>query len=159
MDASEALEEIRDFEKQLAGLFKAKLRDLLEEELDNFSSSVHLTLDEETKETLSQLLEAYDLELYGIELNQQEFNVTYSFGHSYRSEDYSHSPRFVKFSINDDESWYNMSFQLRKQHISEEIYASMNDEFFNIRLIAASTVSSVIKNMKHNFVLLSLKAK
>lgn len=159
MEATEALKEIREFEKQLAGLFKAKLRDLLQEESENYSSSVHLTLDEETKETLSQLLEAYDLELYGIELNQQEFNVTYSFGHSYRSEDYRHFPRFVKFSINDDESWYSMSFRLRDQHISEEIYASIHDEFFNLQLIPASTVSSVIKNMKHNFVLLSLKSK
>lgn len=158
MDKGEVLEEIREFEKQLAGLYKAKLNNLLEEESQNFSSSVHLTFDEDTKEILSKLLEAYDMELYGIELSRQEFNVTYSFGHSYRDDDHRHSPRFVKFSINDDESWYRMSFQLQEQHITEEIYASIHDEFFNLQLIPASTVSSVIKHMKHKFVLLSLKS-
>jgi len=159
MDTSEVLKEIREFEEQLAGSFKTKLSDLLAEESRNFCSSVHLTFDENTKETLSELLKDFDLELYGIELNQQEFNVTYSFGPSYRDEDCRHAPRHIKFLINDDESWYSMSFQLRDKHIREAIYASIHDEFFNLQLVPAEKVSSVIQHMRHNFLMLLLKSQ
>jgi hypothetical protein len=154
-----ALEEVRKFEKTMTELFKNRLTKLLAEEKDFGNYHLYMSFDEETKDVLNKLLYDYDMELYGLEITQYEFNITYSFGVSYRDSNHKHFPRHMKFSIADDESWYDVRFKLCDERFDSEIHGSLTDEFFNTHLVQSSSVLSIIKHMNHNFTLLSLKSQ
>ena len=134
-----AKNELVAFEKKLESVIKGAFEKAIDE-----AGEFEISADYETHTRINELVEGFDLTVYGMSVTPEEFTITFNFTGSYQLINCAKKPNYCRIRLENSGEYF---FSISNDDLKKNWYCGITDVFFNLKSMTDEELLETLNEM------------